>query len=387
MAEEAMEHPQEMSEGGLTEAAHPSSYRRFGRTERFEHIILLVTFSGLALTGIPQRYAAESWAKDLIALMGGIESIRIVHRILATVLMAEAIYHGGIITYKIFVLGRQAAMLPGVRDIRDVIQWIAFNLGLRRDHPHLPRYNFGEKVEYLAVVWGTIIMVATGFMLWNPIATTNLLPGQVIPAARTAHSAEALLAVLSIITWHMYNVHIRRFNRSMFTGKISRDAMEEEHGEELEAIDRGEAGHMPPPEVIRRRNRYFIPYAFIVATILILGLIWFVTFEQTAIPTIEPVASAPESLQGITAADGDPAIGAQLWVTQDCGSCHGDKAQGGVGPLNVGLANTALPFEDFVAEVRRGPADMAAYSEAELSTLDLAHIYAWLHATDTPASE
>ena len=106
-----------------------------------------------------------------------------------------------------------------------LIQWIAFNLGIRHSHPHLPKYNFGEKAEYLAVVWGTLVMVGTGFMLWNPIATTSVLPGEVVPAALAAHSGEALLAVLSILTWHMYNVLFKRFNRSIFTGRLEHDAM------------------------------------------------------------------------------------------------------------------------------------------------------------------
>ena len=130
-----------------------------------------------------------------------------------------------------------------------MLTWIAFNLGLRKEHPHLPRYNFGEKAEYLAVVWGTIVMAITGFMMWNPITTTRFLPGSVIPAARAAHGAEAVLAVLSIIIWHMYNVHIKRFNKSMWTGKLSREAMEEEHAEELDAHHAGRR-----PNSCRRRK-------------------------------------------------------------------------------------------------------------------------------------
>ncbi|MCZ7666212.1 MAG: hypothetical protein M5U34_02700 [Chloroflexi bacterium] len=59
-----------------------------------------------------------------------------------------------------------------------------------------------KKIEYWAVIWGTAVMILTGFTLWNPIAITQFLPGQFIPAAKTAHSAEALLAVLSIVVWH-----------------------------------------------------------------------------------------------------------------------------------------------------------------------------------------
>ena len=55
---------------------------------------------------------------------------------------------------------------------------------------------------------------------------------------------EALLAVLSILIWHFYNVLIKYRNFSIFTGWLPRDQMEEEHAIELERI---EAGGTPWP--------------------------------------------------------------------------------------------------------------------------------------------
>lgn len=370
------------SEAAPTPQEEHKAYPRFSAAERFEHVVLLVSFTGLALTGIPQKYASESWAQTMISLMGGIESIRIVHRILATILMAEAIYHGGIVTYKLFVLGRRATMIPGLRDVRDVLHWIAFNLGLRKSHPHLPRYNFGEKVEYLAVVWGTIIMVITGFMLWNPIATSSVLPGEVIPAARVAHGSEALLAVLSIVVWHMYNVHVRRFNRSMFTGKLGREAMAEEHGEELEAIEKGETTPELPAEIVAARKRRFWPYAAIMTLILVSGLIWFVTFEQTAINTI-PNALADTRPQLTVSEDvGSIPEGAALWQSLECQSCHGEQAEGTERSIGVTLAGTRISFSAFVDAVRRGPADMHPFSQEQISDEQLADLYVWLRSLE-----
>lgn len=357
-------------------------YTRFSPAERFEHIILVVTFVGLALTGLPQKYAAEDWAKTMINLMGGIESIRIVHRILATILMAEAIYHGGIVSYKLYVLGRRATMIPGIRDLRDVIQWVSFNLGWTRNHPHLPRYNFGEKVEYLAVVWGTVVMIITGFMMWNPITTSVVLPGEAIPAARVAHGSEALLAVLSILIWHMYNVHIRRFNRSMFTGKLPREAMIEEHAAELEAIEKGQLPPELPPEVIERRKKRFWPYAAVMTIILVGGLIWFVTFEQTAITTVPRQLSVVEGPLTVSADSGRADEGAALWQTLECKTCHGENAESGSMTMNVILAGTRISFEAFVGAVRRGPADMHPFSASQISDQQLADLYAWLRSLE-----
>ena len=359
------------------EVAVKQNYTRFSSVQRMEHMILLVTFSGLALTGLPQTYAAQPWARTLIDLLGGIESVRIIHRFLATLLMAEAIFHGGVISYKLFVLGYRATMIPGFRDLRDVIQWIAFNLGLRKDHPHLPRYNFGEKAEYLAVVWGTILMAVTGFMMWNPIATASVLPGSVIPAARVAHGAEALLAVLSIIIWHMYNVHIKRFNRSMFTGNLSREAMEEEHAEELHQIESGETAPPLPPEVIAARKRRFWPYAIMMTVALTGGLIWFITLENTAIQTV-PRREVRDVAPEVELTSGDAEIGEALWPTLRCARCHGNTASG---ETDVpALRGTDLTFDEFFTVVRNGipEKEMPAFNALEVPDTYLLHLWEWL---------
>ena len=132
-----------------------------------------------------------------------------------------------------------------------------YYFGLRKHKAYYGRYNYAEKAEYLAVVWGTVIMGITGFMMWNPIATTRYLPGEFIPAAKAAHGGEAVLAVLAIIIWHFYHVHIRHLNKSMFTGKITEKEMAHEHPAELAQIKAGEGDQRraarrtaPPPENI-----------------------------------------------------------------------------------------------------------------------------------------
>lgn len=264
----------------------PTSYKRFTRSQRIEHFLLLSSFTVLGITGIPQKFSTAPWAVWMIGAMGGIELVRIIHRVAAVVLMLETIYHGGVVTYRIFVERIRLTMLPTWRDVLDGLQSLGYNIGVVKQKPAMPRYNFGEKLEYWAVIWGTAVMVITGFMLWNPIATTNWLPGEFIPAALAAHGGEGLLAVLSIVTWHTYHVHVRTFNRSMFTGRISRHEMEEEHALELAEIEAGITDPPVAPEVLRRRQRIFFPVAVVISTILLVGLYFFVTYEQTAISTV-----------------------------------------------------------------------------------------------------
>lgn len=267
------------------------AYHRFDLWQRIDHIVLLTSFTVLSITGIPQMFSVQPWATWMILAMGGIETVRLVHRVAATMLMLGAIYHGGLMTYKIFVKRVRMTMLPGFQDVKDAFQAFAYNLGLYKKHPAMGKFNFAEKAEYWAVIWGTVVMIITGFMLWNPITTTLFLPGEIIPAAKAAHGGEALLAVLSILSWHFYHVHVKRFNKSMFTGYLSREEMEEEHALELARIESGHRDLPPDPATLRRRRAIFVPVAVVISTTLLVGLYFFVTYEHTAIRTIEPPAT------------------------------------------------------------------------------------------------
>lgn len=265
-------------------------YPRFRVMARIEHIILLTSFTILAITGLPQKYATVPFSQDMINLMGGISTVRIIHRYSAFLLVLGSVYHLFTIGYRWYVKGERMRILPVPKDVKDVWDTLRFNLGLIKEHPKMPKFNFGEKLEYWAVIWGTAIMVITGFMLWNPIAVTSVLPGQLIPAAKTAHGAEAVLAVLSIVVWHFYNVLIKTRNWSIFTGKISHELMEEEHALELERLEAGGdpyPGLNLPAQETRKRIYFFVSIGASIAIVLV--LVWLFTFEETAITTLPPV--------------------------------------------------------------------------------------------------
>lgn len=260
-------------------------YARFDRSQRIEHGLLIFSFTVLSISGLPQKYPDAAWGEWTIRLLGGIESTRFIHHSAAILLILGSIYHAVSLGYRLLVRRVELTMLPGWKDVVDAVQSLAYNFRLRGEPPRMGRYTFGEKVEYWAVVWGTVIMILTGFMLWNPIATTRLFPGEFIPAAKAAHGGEALLAVLSIVTWHLYNVHVKHFNKSMFSGWLSRHEMEEEHPLDLAAREQGQERPVDPALVDRRR-RYYLPVAFLFSVALLVSVYFFVTFEATAITTV-----------------------------------------------------------------------------------------------------
>ena len=311
------------------------TYERFHWVQRVEHIILLTSFTLLGITGLPQKFSTAGWAQALVHLFGGIETTRLIHHICAIILMFLAIYHILDIGYKIFVRRTRLSMLPGIQDIKDAFQAFFYNLGLLKKRPQMGRYTFEEKAEYWALIWGTVIMGITGFMMWNPIITARFLPGEIIPASKAAHGGEALLAVMAIVVWHMYGVHLKRFNKAMFTGKQSEEEMLHEHPLELADIKAGITQRPVDPKTLRKRRLIYYPVAAVLACAMLLGVYGFIGTEKTAIttilpdsnplpiyvpqtPTPIPTSSAPVIPEGMLTWDGSIAA---LYQSK-CGTCH-----------------------------------------------------------------
>jgi formate dehydrogenase gamma subunit len=388
---------------------------RFDIARRIEHLVLILSFTTLGVTGLVQKYAFAGVSEFIIRLLGGIEPTRIIHHVAAAIFLLEAVYHLIVLGYKLYILRVEATMLPGGKDIRDVIQFMGYNLGLTKDHPRMGRYNFAEKAEYWAMLWGLVLMGLTGILLWNPIAATNLLPGQIIPAAKSAHGYEAVLAVLAIILWHFYNVHLKKWNWSMIKGTLSKEEMEEEHSLELEAIEAGEKPTPISPAERSKRLRIFIPLTSVVSVVLVVGIVRFLTFENTAITTIPPASNvaayqrqtatplptsaptatraptptaAPSSQQptaapsGGSAATWDSSIG--MLFQDNCASCHGSAAMGG---LNVTTYANTMKGGTSGAMINAGSPDssllikkMQSGHGKVFNDADLTSISAWIKA-------
>jgi formate dehydrogenase gamma subunit len=267
-------------------------YIRFTISERVEHWIFITSFILLGITGMVQRYSEAPISKWFVSLVGGIENLRWLHHAAAIATMLIVIYHIGALGYRVYVNRARLTMLPVLNDITNVYHAFLYYIGRRKEPPQQGRYTFEEKVEYWAVVWGTVIMAITGFMMWNPIATTKFLPGQFVPAAKVAHSLEAVLAILSILIWHMYQVFIRHFNKSMYSGKISEKEMLHDHPLELADIKAGTAKPPVTPEGVAKRRRIYLPIYTLVAVVLLVGVYFFIAYEETAIATVPPAEQA-----------------------------------------------------------------------------------------------
>lgn len=264
-------------------------YMRFPVVRRIEHLIMLLSFTTLGLTGLPQKYPTSSMGTFVLNLLGGIENLRSIHHTAAIVMMFGTAYHILVMGYSVFVLRDQMSMLPSMQDAKDGIQALLYNIGLAKTYPQMGRYTFEEKMEYWAFVWGAAVMGATGFLMWNPITATRYLPGQFVPAAKAAHGGEAVLAVLAIIIWHMYGVHIKRFNKAMWMGTQTEAEMLHEHPLELADMKAGLADKRPDAATLRKRKMIYYPIAAIVTLSMLAGIFGFINGEKTALATITPL--------------------------------------------------------------------------------------------------
>ncbi len=350
---------------------------RFGLIERTEHFLLLLSFTILAITGLVQKFPENGLSLAIIRGLGGIETTRTIHHISAIVLILASIFHIFYVGYKIYVLKRPMSMLPSLKDVQDAWGLFKYNVGLSDQRPAMDRYNFGEKIEYFAVIWGNLVMIFTGYMLWNPILTTRILPGEFIPAAKMAHGYEAILAVLSILIWHAYHVHLKHFNKSMFTGKIDVEEMEEEHPLELEKLEKGVwPPPLPPAKQRWRKAIIYLPVTGIIAIFLLTTTYYYFT-EHTAITTLPPrpveeayvPANPPELPTATPAPDLAEKIPKQVvWgeplqpmpvqshlvdeARADCQACHGPYVYIAPAPLdhaeyeNDGCTDCHLPAKE-----------------------------------------
>ena len=218
-------------------------YVRMTLNERIQHAAMFSSFILLALTGFMLRYPDSWWVLAIREWGGSFFQVRgLVHRIAAVVMIGISLYH---LFYLLTVKrGRQLGkdLLPRWKDFKDFFANLRYIAGLSKRKPSFDRFGYVEKAEYWALVWGVILMTATGFILWFEGYFINLLTKLGWDISRTIHFYEAVLATLAILVWHFYfvifNPDVYPMSTAWLNGKISEEEMAEEHPLELERIRR-----------------------------------------------------------------------------------------------------------------------------------------------------
>ncbi len=269
--------------------SHGLEYRRFTRRQRQLHILVIVSFLGLALTGMTLKFSYLEWARWMSRILGGFESAGYIHRICALITF---FYFGAHIadvirqkraagkTWKGFLTG-PTSMLPNRTDGREFIATFKWFIGLG-PRPAYGRWTYWEKFDYFAVFWGVMVIGCTGLLLWFPELFTRILPGPFINIATIIHSDEALLAVGFIFTVHFFNTHFRPdkfpMDTVIFTGRVPLEEFKTDRPREYEALVAANEldKHLaePLPSMVVRGLRVFGGIALSLGLALILLIIW-----------------------------------------------------------------------------------------------------------------
>jgi len=217
---------------------------------RIAHWGVMASFPTLVFTGFALKYPESWWAKPLLFWEAGTGVRGGLHRTAAVVLIAATIYHVIHLATnrrdgRLFLM----AMLPEIKDATDLVQVLLYNLGLSKMEPRFKKFNYAEKMEYWAFMWGTFIMGLSGFLLWFNNFTLRHFPKWVTDAATAVHWYEAILATFSILIWHFYMVifdpMVYPMDTAWLNGKVPADHYRHSRPEYLVALERAKLVESP----------------------------------------------------------------------------------------------------------------------------------------------
>jgi cytochrome b subunit of formate dehydrogenase len=199
--------------------------------ERFSHALLVASFVVLGWTGFALKFPDHWWARPLMLTPA---MRRDFHRGAAILFLIVATMHVVSLMVNKKLRKHWTVMIPRWRDIPDAARMMMFNLGLSERKPVIPPHSYVEKAEYWAVLWGGVIMFATGALLWANSFSMRWLPKAVLDVCTSIHWYEAILATLAIVVWHFYSVildpDVYPLDTAFLTGRTVRahDTAEEE---------------------------------------------------------------------------------------------------------------------------------------------------------------
>jgi cytochrome b subunit of formate dehydrogenase len=210
---------------------------RMTTQQRWQHLILLSSFIVLVVTGFALKFP-DSWFAEILGMSEHIRSI--VHRVAGVILIAAGIYH----VFYLIALREGRRLLgdiaPRPKDAFDVIGAMLYYTGLSKKKPAYGRFNYAEKAEYWALVWGTALMGLTGIMLWAKVWVGDLFARWWVDVATTIHYYEAILATLAIVVWHFYQVFfdpdVYPMNGAWWDGKMPVEHYKHEHALDTESL-------------------------------------------------------------------------------------------------------------------------------------------------------
>lgn len=227
-----------------------TAYIRFLPHHRIAHSVMVVSFLGLALTGLPLKFSDYEWGRQLASYLGGFGSTGLLHRLFSItmfgtffsyiVLLLLYYRHGrkrGV--RRIDVIWGPDSPLPGPRDLSDFIAMVRWFIG-RGPKPTFERWAYWEKFDFWGACSDIILIGTSGVVLWFPSFFCQFLPGEAINVAKVLHSTLAMLATGFVFAIHFFGTHFRPdkfpMDMSILTGLVSEEDMRHERPQYLERM-------------------------------------------------------------------------------------------------------------------------------------------------------
>ncbi|MFA3782390.1 formate dehydrogenase subunit gamma [Melioribacteraceae bacterium 4301-Me] len=265
-------------------------YERFDAFSRFLHLLVIISFLSLAITGMVIKFSGVSVFQFISKILGGYEVTGFIHRVAALITFFYFFMHIGYLIKKKKkrkqkikdLLKGESSLMFNKRDLIEFYQTMKWFFGIGK-RPAYGRWTYWEKFDYFAVFWGVAVIGSSGLFLWFPEFFTKLgFPGWFINIATIIHSDEALLAVGFIFTVHFFNTHFRPdkfpMDRVIFTGKVSLEELKKDRPREFELIMnedkyKTKINNVPPSSALDKAAKIFGFIAlFIGLTIIVLIL-------------------------------------------------------------------------------------------------------------------
>lgn len=223
--------------------SHDRIFIRFSVLQRFLHLVVMLGFTGLALTGFSLKFSAQWWAQAIAWLLGGADHLAYLHRLCAVITYGCVVVHiFWLVYYKLVLKGSLTgpqSLFPGWKDVKDLFLHIRYFFA-RGPEPKFNRFTYWEKFDYLAIFLGMNTMGLTGLLLWFPEFFSTLVPGYFINLAQVLHLYEAIMAVALKFVVHIISTHLRPevfpLDRSIFNGQTTPEKMITAHPGEWEQL-------------------------------------------------------------------------------------------------------------------------------------------------------
>lgn len=266
----------------MADIALRTRLKRFTPVHRLWHLGLILVFMTLSVTGIAWMYYETQWGKWLAGFFGGYQSVIEIHRIAGLVMIAGFALHilwaFTRIDWKNFpkaLLDPDTLVYRWV-DVKGFFGHLLWIFGLK-ELPRFDRWSWWEKFDYWAVWWGLMIVGITGLMMYDPVLTSDYIPGWLLNVALWVHRIEAVLAMGHIFTIHFTVEHWRPssfpFNAAMFDGTMDLAEARHEHPEWVTRLEREgklDAALAPPPPVPLRILYFVFGYSIILLGLFLL---------------------------------------------------------------------------------------------------------------------